>query len=75
LTWPTPGVAHDNPQHRRYHAAVVLGARDRTALGEVLNAPSVIASREVQHKHCLALHAYAVDETVAVIEPRATTEG
>jgi hypothetical protein len=75
LAWPTPGVAHDNPPHRRYHALVVLGAPDRASLDEVIDAPSVIGTREAQHKHCLALHAYAVEETVAVSEPPAKPQG
>jgi hypothetical protein len=69
LAWPTPAVAHDNPPHRRYHAAIVLGAPDRESLEEVLDSPTVTATREVQREHCVALHAYAVDETVAVVEP------
>jgi hypothetical protein len=70
LAWPTPSVAHDNPPHRRYHAAVVLGAPDRAALDEVLGAPSVNATRDAQREHCVALHAYAVEETVTVVERR-----
>ena len=66
--WPTPGVAHDNPAHRRYHGAVVLGAADRTALDNVLRSDELSATHDAQAKHCLALHAYAVQETVAVLE-------
>ena len=68
LGWPTPGVAHDNPAHRRYHGAVVLGAADRTALDDVLRSGELSATQDAQAKHCLALHAYAVQETVAVLE-------
>jgi hypothetical protein len=68
LGWPTPGVAHNNPGHRRYHSAVVLGAADRTALDDVLRSGELGATHDAQAKHCLALHAYAVQETVTVVE-------
>lgn len=68
LAWPTPGVAHDNPPHRRYHAAIVLGAADRAAVDAVLSSPEVRATQDAQAAHCLALHAYAVEETVSVVE-------
>jgi len=68
FAWPTPGVAHDNPPHRRYHAAVVIGAADRDALDAALRSPTVQATGEAQAKHCLALHAYAVEQTVAVVQ-------
>jgi hypothetical protein len=68
LTWPTPGVAHDNPPHRRYHGAIVVGADDRAALEEVLAAPELERTHRAQSTHCLAMHAYAVEETVAVVQ-------
>ena len=68
LGWPTPSVAHDNPAHRRYHGAIVVGVADRTALDDVLRSGELSATHEAQAKHCLALHAYAVQETVAVLE-------
>jgi hypothetical protein len=61
-------VAHDNPAHRRYHAAVVLGAADRRALEAVLRSPEVSATGPDQARHCVAVHAYAVEETVAVVQ-------
>jgi hypothetical protein len=66
--WQTPGVAHDNPPHRRYHAAVVVGAADRGALEAALDPASVGATADAQARHCVALHAYAVEETVPVVE-------
>jgi hypothetical protein len=69
LAWPTPSVAHDNPPHRRYHAAVVVGAADRASLDAVLDAPGLLPTRDAQGTHCLALHAYAVQQTVVVVEP------
>ncbi len=67
LLWRTPSVAHDNPVHRRYNAAVVVGAADRAALDAVLGSPEVSATGAAQAAHCVALHAYAVEETVVVV--------
>jgi hypothetical protein len=68
LTWPTPGVAHDNPPHRRYHGAVVLGTDSRPDLDELFRSREVSETRDAQAQHCVALHAYAVEETVVVVE-------
>ncbi len=63
----TPGVAHDDPVHRRYAAAIVLGADDRSHLEELLAGPSVQATREAQIAHCTAFHAYAVEQTLPLV--------
>ena len=65
--WWTPGVAHDNPPHRRYHAAIVLGAADRERLDVIVASPQVTATQEAQAANCLALHAYAVDDTYTIV--------
>jgi len=67
FAWPTPGVAHDNPPQRRYHGAVVVGASDRTALDELLASDEVARTSDEQRRNCLAVHAYAVEETVRVV--------
>jgi hypothetical protein len=68
FAWPTPGVAHDNPPQRRYHAALVVGAADRRALDALLGSDEVRSTDAAQAERCLALHAYAVEETVAVVQ-------
>jgi hypothetical protein len=68
LAWPSPGVEHHIPPNRRYQAAVVLGAADRASLDSILRSPSLTATREAQASHCLALHAYRVEDTVMVIQ-------
>ena len=65
--WWTPGVAHDNPPHRRYHAAIVLGAANRGALDATIASPEVTVTQDDQAANCLALHTYAVDNTYAVV--------
>jgi hypothetical protein len=67
LLWWSPGVAHDNPPHRRYHAAIVLGAADRGALDGIMASPVVAATLDDQPANCLALHAYAVDNTYTLV--------
>ena len=63
----TFGVSHNNPPHRRHHAAVIFGTPTRE------NVDALIASAEIksivadQHETCTAVHAYAVDRTVPVI--------
>jgi hypothetical protein len=68
FAWPTPGVDHRNPAHRRYHGAVVLGAAERAQLDGALHSDDVTGTREAQAAHCVALHAYAVEETVGVVQ-------
>ena len=63
----TPGVSHDNPPHRRYHGAVVLGTGTRAELDDVIASPDVTAAIKDQHVTCTAVHAFAVDRTVPVI--------
>ena len=63
----TPGVSHDNPPHRRYHGAVVLGTGTRAELDDVIASPDVTAAVKDQHVICTAVHAFAVDRTVPVI--------
>jgi hypothetical protein len=63
----TPGVAHDDPAHRRYAGAVVIGAEDRGQLDALLAAPALRATDAAQAEHCVAIHAYAVDRTVPVV--------
>lgn len=63
VVWSTPGVGHDNPPHRRYHAAIVFAGADRATLDGIIGSPEVNATRDAQAANCLALHAYAVENT------------
>ena len=62
--WITPGLTHENPAHRRYAAAIVIGAADRAGIDRVLHSPQVVATHDAQIRHCVGLHAYAVTRTV-----------
>jgi hypothetical protein len=66
----TPGVAHDDPVHRRYAGAIVLGADDRAELDGLLSRPEVQATQEAQVAHCTAFHAYAVEQTFPFVLDR-----
>ncbi|MFE6923021.1 EthD domain-containing protein [Nocardia sp. NPDC057663] len=68
----SPGVAHNNPPHQRYHGAVIFGTDDRAAVDELLGSPSVKALVAEQHTVFTAVHAYGVERTVPAI--RANTE-
>ena len=61
--WSTPRVAHDELPEWRYHAAVVLGARDRATLDGALASRPVVAVRNAQREHCSAIHSYSVGNT------------
>lgn len=63
---PTPGVSHDNPPHRRYHAAVLLGAGSRGELDEIIRSAEVTGVVDEQHRACTAVHAFSIERTVGV---------
>jgi hypothetical protein len=64
---PTPGVAHDNPPHRRYHGAVVIGADSREHVDQIVGSAGVTSVRARQADHCVAVHAYSVAYTRPLI--------
>ncbi|MGO4616997.1 hypothetical protein AB4305_20240 [Nocardia sp. 2YAB30] len=67
LAHMTPGVSHDNPTHRRYHGAIVIGASSRDHLTELLASPGVSAVIDDQARVLTAAHAYTIERSVAVI--------
>lgn len=67
LAHMTPGVSHDNPVHRRYHGALVIGATSRDHLVELFASPRVSAVIDAQDRVLTAAHAYTVERSVAVI--------
>lgn len=77
LHW-TPGVRHDEPVNRRYDCALVVGTRDRAEFDRLLVASTVQSTESAQLRHCVAIHAYAVENTYPVVlngEPQAVTLG
>jgi hypothetical protein len=67
LAHATPGVSHDNPPHRRYHGAVVLGVARRSDVDALVARPEVAEVIQRQGAACTAVHAFSVDETVPVV--------
>ncbi|OBI39703.1 hypothetical protein A5708_02940 [Mycobacterium colombiense] len=64
--WATPGVAHDNPPHRRYHAMLSIRADTREVLDAALRRASEAHAAQ-QRRLCLAAHAYLVDTTRHIV--------
>ncbi|WP_080734042.1 SMP-30/gluconolactonase/LRE family protein [Rhodococcoides fascians] len=61
--WNTPDVAHDYPVDQRFHAAVIIGARDEANLDAVLrSAPITFLGNRIRST-VEAIHAYPVVET------------
>jgi hypothetical protein len=72
--WSPPGLDHEEASEWRYHASVVLASADRATLEAALASSSVAPTREGQHEHCSAIHAYAVGDTYVFRQDgRATT--
>ncbi|MFE3188537.1 EthD domain-containing protein [Nocardia sp. NPDC059240] len=69
LIGASPGVAHDNPPQRRYHAAVLFGIDSRSAVDELIKSDPVSAVVEDQHTVLTAVHAYSVERSVPVVRP------
>ena len=61
--WNSPGVANDNPKDKRFHAIMMAGAADRETLEKALICPAMMATKEAQSRHCIAIHAYSVANT------------
>ena len=67
LTHSTPGVCHDNPAYRRYHAALVIGANSRDHINDLLASAEASAVIAGQAHAIIAAHAYTIERTVAVV--------
>lgn len=59
----TPDVRHDQPVNRAYSAAVMIGAKDRVEFDRLITSPFVHKTQAEQIRHCVAIHAYAVEQT------------
>ncbi|MEU6260975.1 hypothetical protein [Streptomyces sp. NPDC047043] len=67
IVHPTPGVCHDNPAFRRYHASVVVGADSRAAMDDLIKSEQVAGIVADQRTVLAAVHAYSVERSVPVI--------
>lgn len=76
LHW-TPGVRHDEPVNRCYNGALIIGTKDRAEFDKLMASHQLQSTQNEQVKHCVAIHAYAVDNTYALAlngEPQAVHE-
>jgi hypothetical protein len=56
--WNTPNVAHDNPTDQRFHASIILGFADTTAMQNFLTGTVPTELGEDLATHASAVHAY-----------------
>lgn len=56
--WDTPNVAHDNPTDQRFHASVMVGFADRTALTAFFKSRDTAALSTKLARYASAVHAY-----------------
>jgi hypothetical protein len=60
--WNTPGVKHDYPREERFHAAIIAGAADRSALEQAMATVTAQLAAELA-RQVVAIHAYDVEQT------------
>jgi hypothetical protein len=63
----TPAVRHDEPANRNYAGAIIIGAHDRESFDQLIESPPIKATYSTQFRHCLAIHAYAVEGTYPIV--------
>lgn len=71
----TPEVRHDEPSNRCYAGALIIGTRDRAEFDRLMTSAELQATLPEQHDYCIAIHAYAVENTYPLTldsEPQAS---
>jgi hypothetical protein len=63
----TPNVGHDEPANRDYACALIIGSRDRVEFDRLLDSTQVSSTQPAQKRHCVAIHAYAVENTYPLV--------
>lgn len=59
----TPDVRHDQPSNRAYAGALIVGAKDRVEFDRLMKSSMLAATLPDQLRYCVAIHAYAVENT------------
>src|SRR5215213_3409170 len=67
-TWDTPDVAHDNPRDQRFHASVVLGFADQTALTAFVEGTDIQQLTRLLAPVTSAIHAYDVSAALTYVK-------
>ena len=66
--WDTPNVAHDNPTDQRFHASLVLGFTDTSALRAVFGSGEIATLSRKLPELVSAVHAYEVTEALTYVK-------
>jgi hypothetical protein len=67
-TWDTPNVAHDNPADQRFHAALILGFTDSSALHALFRGDGVKQLSASLPELVSAAHAYELSEALTYVK-------
>jgi hypothetical protein len=65
--WDTPNVAHDNPTDQRFHASLILGLTDTSAMREFFGSGEIAALSRKLPEVVSAVHAYEVTEALTYV--------
>lgn len=66
--WDTPNVAHDNPTDQRFHASMILGFTDASALRAFFASDAVTTLSARLPVFVSAIHAYEVSEALTYVQ-------
>lgn len=66
--WDTPNVAHDNPADQRFHAALILGFTDPSALRAFFSSGEIATLSGRLPEFVSAIHAYDVAEMLTYVK-------
>jgi hypothetical protein len=66
--WDTPNVAHDNPTDQRFHASLILGVTDTSALRAFFDSGEVATLSGKLPEFVSAIHAYEVSEALTYVK-------
>ena len=66
--WDTPNVAHDNPTDQRFHASLILGFSDTSALRAFFGSGEIATLSAKLPEFVSALHAYEVTEALTYVK-------
>ena len=66
--WDTPDVAHDNPADQRFHASLILGYTDASALRAFFASDAVSKLSARLPTFVSAIHAYEMPEALTYVK-------
>jgi hypothetical protein len=66
--WDTPNVAHDNPADQHFHASLILGFTDTSALRAFFSSDTVSMLSTKLPSFVSAIHAYEMLEALTYVK-------